>query len=724
MNYLKENKITLILIFVNILFIMTVFKFSYIIPDFSYGYIMLCLLLSLLFYLFTFKLIKKKSLRFIELIVIVILLFIFKDRIISIVYTDINYLNIVNQLMTYSKDIKFFYLKDIFGLYLFIFSFLTLFFLGYGKRNFIIFIDFLCLMLLWITGYKTEVGKSIFLFIFLMVITFAINSYIKNINNLKNKGIKTHIRYSKIWFMIIGISLIISILQMFIPKDFHAKYKNQKEGSYFDDLFYNPDDNVENSKNLRYSIKTSGYNDTEDKLGGPISLDTSLVLKVKAKRPYYLRANVKDKYDGYSWRRSDESYININKEKTKIKINEKYIAGSEKEEIEINPQELKTTTIFSPANSYKVNFKNNRVYYLNDNTFISDDKKGNKYTVDFYKSKDPIDIFNEKNINSFENLNIDIKNDEKSKYEKYLEVPSDVPKDVYKIVYDLTSTAKTDAEKAARIENYLKTNYKYSLDVSQVPSDEEFVSYFLFKEKKGYCTYFATAATIFCRIAGIPARYVEGFYMKDEKEEGEYKVTNDDAHAWSEIMLNPSKENWTIFDCVPLGSENSNDTPLPQNNVSGEEHNLNVHNNTKVNKEKSKSISKVNNKVSNKYEVYYIALLIAVIIMLSIALNNMRRKKKILNSKSSIPLYKYSIKRLKVIGIHMKINETDLEGAARIYDESMKKSMEELIKVCYEEYYGGRIISFNKKDFYKILETYIKKRQKRLPYYFSKVFYK
>ncbi|WP_294359061.1 transglutaminase-like domain-containing protein [uncultured Clostridium sp.] len=32
---------------------------------------------------------------------------------------------------------------------------------------------------------------------------------------------------------------------------------------------------------------------------------------------------------------------------------------------------------------------------------------------------------------------------------------------------------------------------------------------FLFQEKKGYCTYFATATTIMCRAVGVPARYKE-----------------------------------------------------------------------------------------------------------------------------------------------------------------------------------------------------------------------
>ena len=37
------------------------------------------------------------------------------------------------------------------------------------------------------------------------------------------------------------------------------------------------------------------------------------------------------------------------------------------------------------------------------------------------------------------------------------------------------------------------------------PADLDFVTTFLFNTKEGYCTYFATAMTVLCRMAGLPA---------------------------------------------------------------------------------------------------------------------------------------------------------------------------------------------------------------------------
>ena len=50
----------------------------------------------------------------------------------------------------------------------------------------------------------------------------------------------------------------------------------------------------------------------------------------------------------------------------------------------------------------------------------------------------------------------------------------------------------------------------------QILENEDFVKYFLTESKEGYCTYFATAAVLMYRCAGIPARYVEGYVAADD----------------------------------------------------------------------------------------------------------------------------------------------------------------------------------------------------------------
>lgn len=86
-------------------------------------------------------------------------------------------------------------------------------------------------------------------------------------------------------------------------------------------------------------------------------------------------------------------------------------------------------------------------------------------------------------------------------------------------------------------------------------SSVDFVSSFLLDTRKGYCTYFATAMTVMCRISGIPARYVEGF-VADPDMNGRAWVTGKQGHAWTEVYL--AGFGWLTFDSTPQDAIGSN----------------------------------------------------------------------------------------------------------------------------------------------------------------------
>jgi len=63
--------------------------------------------------------------------------------------------------------------------------------------------------------------------------------------------------------------------------------------------------------------------------------------------------------------------------------------------------------------------------------------------------------------------------------------------------------------------------------------------FFLFKSRKGYCSFFAFAMALLCRSLGIPARVAVGFYIDPFTETlNFYPVRADMAHAWVEIFFN------------------------------------------------------------------------------------------------------------------------------------------------------------------------------------------
>ena len=91
----------------------------------------------------------------------------------------------------------------------------------------------------------------------------------------------------------------------------------------------------------------------------------------------------------------------------------------------------------------------------------------------------------------------------------------------------------------------------YDLAPGRTPSDQDFAEYFLYRNKKGYCMHFATAATLMFRAAGIPARYVEGYIVtdKDYVSSDMAEIYDRNAHAWTEIYVAPY--GWVPIETTP-----------------------------------------------------------------------------------------------------------------------------------------------------------------------------
>lgn len=79
----------------------------------------------------------------------------------------------------------------------------------------------------------------------------------------------------------------------------------------------------------------------------------------------------------------------------------------------------------------------------------------------------------------------------------------------------------------------------YSMSPGQQPVNRDFVEYFLNESRQGYCVHFASATTAVLRALGVPARYVEGYVVRENNfdSEGWASVPAKSAHAWAEIWL-------------------------------------------------------------------------------------------------------------------------------------------------------------------------------------------
>lgn len=121
---------------------------------------------------------------------------------------------------------------------------------------------------------------------------------------------------------------------------------------------------------------------------------------------------------------------------------------------------------------------------------------------------------------------------------------------VKQLAEEVTAPYDTRYDKVKAVEEYLKANYPYDLDVPPQDDDMDAVAYFLFEQKAGYCEHFASAMAVMLRSVDISTRVVTGYAG------GEYnpftalwEIRQSDAHAWVEVDFGAA--GWVPFDPTP-----------------------------------------------------------------------------------------------------------------------------------------------------------------------------
>ncbi len=99
---------------------------------------------------------------------------------------------------------------------------------------------------------------------------------------------------------------------------------------------------------------------------------------------------------------------------------------------------------------------------------------------------------------------------------------------------------------------YYLTNFTYSLTVPGISrwggAQNEPLAVF-WREKQGFCEYYATLSVLVLRRLGIPARYVTGFANPEIVEGLPYSIfRRKHSHAWVEAYVD---NRWVIFDPTP-----------------------------------------------------------------------------------------------------------------------------------------------------------------------------
>ncbi len=331
---------------------------------------------------------------------------------------------------------------------------------------------------------------------------------------------------------------------------------------------------------MAFSINEKGYNHAEmigdsvvAMLGGEAKPTEDAVMRVETDEDLLLRGTIKRSYTGYSWVDDqvkarylyyDFTHRGVRSEIFNTGAGEKD-GGYREAQAAVEMLEGGTSTLFVPAvlAEFDMDLANAVYYNSAGEIFLTRDvEAGDSYS---FRTRLPADdaaliaaasAALEKTDKRYQEM-----------MDNYTALPEGIDQQVYALAIDLTKDAATPAEKALAIQNYLMQNCRYTLKGGYPGVGRDFVSWFLLEEKEGYCSYFASAMAVLCRISGLPARYVEGYYVRAE-EDGETIVTGKNAHAWVEVYLNGL--GWTPFDPTARAYESQRGGSGEQDGASGE----------------------------------------------------------------------------------------------------------------------------------------------------------
>ncbi len=133
--------------------------------------------------------------------------------------------------------------------------------------------------------------------------------------------------------------------------------------------------------------------------------------------------------------------------------------------------------------------------------------------------------------------------------ENDLRIPAAEKEAADAVAGSLGLTGRPPEEALKVLNDFFIERFRYALTLEAPPDGTSALAHFMRTSRAGHCEYFASAATLLLRAAGIPARYATGFLAHEQGRFDDWYVVRDrHAHAWTLVFLNGS---WQDFDATP-----------------------------------------------------------------------------------------------------------------------------------------------------------------------------
>lgn len=320
-------------------------------------------------------------------------------------------------------------------------------------------------------------------------------------------------------------------------------------------------------------VKQLTFTEEGERMGGPNTLSPETVMYVASSEPLYLSASIRDTYTGTAWNRSDKSRDEIPQggdgdfaitqyTGNLIDTQQYYMRYYDwrYKTAGITLADTRTKAVFAPPYSTILtpNSASERIYQdiygciETHDVQMANQSYSQSYISWNYSSGYFSNVLRDRpQLDTAVDGNMD----------RYLTLPSSLPHRVVALAEEITAGYSNNYDKISALTDYLH-QFPYTLEPDSLPAGEDFVDYFLFTGKEGYCVYYASALAVMGRTLDIPTRYVEGFVTsEDMDEQGRYIVTGKQAHAWTEVYF--PAFGWVKFEPTSSYSEDS-PAPVPE----------------------------------------------------------------------------------------------------------------------------------------------------------------
>ena len=366
---------------------------------------------------------------------------------------------------------------------------------------------------------KKEAGQSSsFIWSFLLVCTYSLFNHglifliflatflYFNLTNFKEKNnsaqISTNLRDSLI--PVVSASLIIILLFLIFPRfNNFLPFANTPQKN---EIGYTTKINNSTSNNLQTSNKVAFY--------AYLNKDINQSL-------LYWRGRVLDYTDGYDW-----------STKNNLFPPSKILESTKSQPIEyaLKYEQSFEGDLILLDTPLKVLSSSSRFYQKRDDN-----------SFHFYRNKQKAKIDAISTLQARHLQKID------KKLSLYLQLPEKLPLsllDIYK-----TTKSSDISTLIFNIKTYLNDNeFEYTLSPGRLPTLDDFL-----KQKKGFCTHYASLVALLLRKNQVPARLVSGFQGGIKNSYGQfYTIRSKDAHAWIEYF---HKGSWQRLDPVEFISK-------------------------------------------------------------------------------------------------------------------------------------------------------------------------